>query len=40
MSGTTHVISLDPVTRIEGHLKAEVTVENGRVTDVKVMQRS
>ena len=37
MSGTTHVISLDPVTRIEGHLKAEVTVENGRVTDARMV---
>ncbi len=26
-------IHIDPVTRIEGHLKAEVTVENGKVVD-------
>lgn len=26
-------ISIDPVTRIEGHLKVEVTVEGGKVTD-------
>lgn len=32
-----HVISLDPITRIEGHLKAEVTVENGRVTDARMV---
>ena len=24
-------IAIDPVTRIEGHLKAEVVVENGKV---------
>ncbi len=29
-------IAIDPVTRIEGHLKAEVTVENGKVVDAKV----
>ncbi len=27
------VIAIDPVTRIEGHLKAEVVVENGKVVD-------
>ncbi len=26
-------IAIDPVTRIEGHLRVEVQVENGRVTD-------
>ncbi len=29
-------ISIDPVTRIEGHLKAEVVVENGKVIDAKL----
>ena len=28
-------ISIDPVTRIEGHLKIEVEVDNGRVVDAK-----
>ena len=31
------VLSIDPVTRIEGHLKAEVTVENGKVTDARMV---
>jgi Ni,Fe-hydrogenase I large subunit len=26
-------IAIDPVTRIEGHLRIEVQVENGRVVD-------
>ena len=26
-------IAIDPVTRIEGHLKAQVVVENGKVAD-------
>jgi len=26
-------IVIDPITRIEGHLRIEVQVENGRVTD-------
>jgi [NiFe] hydrogenase large subunit/hydrogenase large subunit len=26
-------IAIDPVTRIEGHLRLEVQVENGQVTD-------
>jgi [NiFe] hydrogenase large subunit/hydrogenase large subunit len=26
-------IAIDPITRIEGHLRIEVQVENGRVTD-------
>jgi Ni,Fe-hydrogenase I large subunit len=26
-------VAIDPVTRIEGHLRIEVQVENGRVTD-------
>lgn len=34
MAKTT--ISIDPVTRIEGHLKAEVVVENGAVVDAKL----
>lgn len=29
-------IAIDPVTRIEGHLKAEVTVEGGKVVDAKM----
>jgi len=28
-------IVIDPVTRIEGHLKIEVTVEDGEVKDAK-----
>ena len=31
----TRVISIDPVTRIEGHLKIEVEVENGEVVDAR-----
>ena len=27
---------IDPITRIEGHLKAEVVVENGKVVDAKL----
>ncbi len=34
MAKTT--IAIDPVTRIEGHLKAEVVVENGKVVDAKL----
>jgi Ni,Fe-hydrogenase I large subunit len=26
-------VAIDPITRIEGHLRIEVQVENGRVTD-------
>ncbi len=26
-------IAIDPITRIEGHLRIEVQVDNGRVTD-------
>ena len=29
-------IGIDPVTRIEGHLKAEVVVENGKVVDARL----
>ena len=29
-------IAIDPVTRIEGHLKVEVVVENGKVVDAKL----
>ena len=29
-------IAIDPVTRIEGHLKAEVVVENGKVVDARL----
>lgn len=29
-------IAIDPVTRIEGHLKVEVTVESGKVTEAKL----
>ncbi|MEZ0574475.1 NiFeSe hydrogenase large subunit HysA [Halodesulfovibrio aestuarii] len=35
-SGKTAHIAIDPVTRIEGHLKADVTVENGKVVDAKL----
>ncbi len=35
-SGSTTTIAIDPVTRIEGHLKAEVTVEDGKVVDAKL----
>ena len=30
-------IYIDPITRIEGHLKVEVDVENGKVVDAKSM---
>ncbi|MFR1532576.1 MAG: hypothetical protein ACLSTO_02095 [Bilophila wadsworthia] len=33
---TKTTIAIDPVTRIEGHLKAEVVVENGKVVDAKL----
>lgn len=26
-------VAIDPITRIEGHLRIEVKIENGRVTD-------
>ena len=29
-------VAIDPITRIEGHLKAEVVVENGKVVDAKL----
>ena len=29
-------IAIDPITRIEGHLKAEVVVENGKVVDARL----
>lgn len=32
----TKTIHIDPVTRIEGHLKAEVVVEDGKVIDAKL----
>ena len=31
--GNTKKIVIDPITRIEGHLRLEVQIENGRVTD-------
>lgn len=34
MSST--VIAIDPVTRLEGHLKVEVTVEDGKVADARI----
>ena len=34
--GKTAHIAIDPVTRIEGHLKADVTVEDGKVVDAKL----
>lgn len=30
-----HTIVIDPITRIEGHLKIEATVENGVVKETK-----
>jgi len=33
---TKVTIAIDPVTRIEGHLKVEVIVEDGKVTDAKI----
>ncbi len=35
-TATKVTIAIDPVTRIEGHLKAEVVVENGKVIDAKL----
>ena len=35
MSTTTTRISIDPMTRIEGHLKIEATLEDGKVTDAQ-----
>ena len=35
MSTTTTKISIDPMTRIEGHLKIEATVDGGKVVDAK-----
>lgn len=35
-AGKTTKIAIDPVSRIEGHLKAEVTVEGGKVVDAKL----
>ena len=32
----TMSIAVDPVTRIEGHLKAEVKVEDGKVVDARL----
>ncbi|MDR2695576.1 MAG: nickel-dependent hydrogenase large subunit, partial [Deltaproteobacteria bacterium] len=32
----TATIAIDPVTRIEGHLKAEVVVEKGKVVDARL----
>jgi hydrogenase large subunit len=34
-SGTSGVAVIDPVTRLEGHLKIEVEVDNGYVIDAK-----
>lgn len=31
--GPTQKVAIDPITRIEGHLRIEVQVENGQVTD-------
>lgn len=36
MATNKTVIAIDPVTRIEGHLKVEVVVEDGKVTDAKM----
>lgn len=35
-AGTKVKVAIDPVTRIEGHLKVEVEVKGGKVTDAKV----
>jgi hypothetical protein len=35
--GFTDVVVIDPLTRIEGHLKIEVEVENGKVVDAHVL---
>jgi Ni,Fe-hydrogenase I large subunit len=31
--GTSNKVVIDPITRIEGHLRIEVQIENGYVTD-------
>jgi Ni,Fe-hydrogenase I large subunit len=31
--GTPQKVAIDPITRIEGHLRIEVQIENGQVTD-------
>ena len=31
--GPSQRVAIDPITRIEGHLRLEVQIENGRVTD-------
>jgi hypothetical protein len=31
--GSSRRIAIDPITRIEGHLRIEAQIENGRVTD-------
>jgi hypothetical protein len=31
--GPTQKVAIDPITRIEGHLRIEVQIENGQVTD-------
>ncbi len=36
MAGSKLKIAIDPVTRIEGHLKAEVEVKDGKVVDAKI----
>ncbi len=36
VAGQKKTIAIDPVTRIEGHLKAEVVVENGKVVEAHV----
>ncbi len=35
-TGKTIKVSIDPITRIEGHLKAEVKVQGGKVVDAKI----
>ncbi|HSL62721.1 MAG TPA: nickel-dependent hydrogenase large subunit, partial [Desulfotignum sp.] len=36
MAGTNIKIAIDPVSRIEGHLKAEVEVADGKVVDARL----
>jgi hypothetical protein len=31
--GPSQKVAIDPITRIEGHLRIEVQIENGQVTD-------
>lgn len=35
MAGGKHNVVVDPVTRIEGHLRVEAVVEDGKIIDVR-----